>query len=83
MDKGKKASSIISSGPEMIKRTRSYDESVERIKAELTVKYSELLNKEGNLVRRFLLEIRMQLEIRRAIRDLTSSAKLHLKTQGY
>lgn len=71
---------IVFDGPQRITGTKEYAQQVEKIRAEINLKYSKLLKNEKNPFKRMYVQVKQQREIKRAIRQLTSLDKLYLHT---
>ncbi|QHT70317.1 hypothetical protein GXP67_28525 [Rhodocytophaga rosea] len=69
---------IMASSPEMIMNTKEYEQNVKNIKAEITLKYSQMIRQEKNAFKRVLLKIKKRSEIKKVIKQLTSLDKLYL-----
>ncbi len=65
-------------GRREFERTSEFRKKVEEIKKEISAKYSMLISSEKNLIRRFLLRIKMDLEIRNRVKEISSNENLHL-----
>jgi hypothetical protein len=72
-----KTSKIIEGGMEDFEKTTQYNLKIAEIKNDLTAKYSDVLAKETNWIKRFLIEVRLSIEISRKIRELSSRKNLH------
>jgi hypothetical protein len=68
---------LIEGGRDEFERTNEFAIKVEEIKKELTDKYSLALSSERTWVRRLLLKIKLEIEIRKKIRALSSFKNLH------
>ncbi len=69
---------IIANSPQIIRNTQQYKQKVEDIRAEITLKYDEMLKGEKNSLKRVLLHLKKSQEINRAIRQLTSLGNLYI-----
>ncbi len=58
-------------------RIDEFTNKVEEIRKDLTEKYSQKLSNERNWVRRFLIKVNLEVEIRKRIRTLSSLKNLH------
>jgi len=64
-------------GRDEFERTDEFMKKVEEIRKDLTEKYSQKLSNERNWLRRFLIKIKREIEIRKRIRALSSVKNLH------
>ena len=72
---------LIEGGRDEFERTSEFMNKVEEIRKDLTDKYSQKLSKERNWIRRFLIKVKLELEIRKRIRALSSLKNLHVMAQ--
>ena len=72
---------LIEGGRDEFEKTSEFMNRVEEIRKELTEKYSQKLSNERNWVRRFLIKVKLEIEIRKKIRMLSSLKNLHAMAQ--
>jgi hypothetical protein len=72
-------SGIIESGPQNFKNSKTYSDKVKAIKEEIKINYRSLLDSEPDFMRRIILKLKMEIEIRRAISKLNSQEKVYLQ----
>jgi hypothetical protein len=77
----KMKSNIIESGPRNFKNSKTYLDKVKAIKEEIKTNYKSLLENEPDFIRRIILKLKMEIEIRRAISKLNSLEKMYLQTR--
>lgn len=68
---------IIEGGKDRFEETDQFNTRVKEIRREVADKYSQKISNEKNLVRRLLLIVRMKLETRNRIHEVSSSKNLH------
>ena len=68
---------IIEGGMENFEETAQFNAKVSEIRRDLTAKYSEVLLNETNWLKHFLIKVRLEIEINRKIRELSSRKNLH------
>jgi type III secretory pathway component EscV len=64
-------------GRDEFEGTDEFINKVEEIRKDLTEKYSQKLSNERNWVRRFSIKVKLEVEIRKRIRALSSLKNLH------
>lgn len=64
-------------GVDEFESTAEFMNEVEEIRKEVTDTYSQKLSNERNWLRRFLIKVRLEIEIRKKIRVLSSLKNLH------
>ncbi len=69
---------LIEGGRDEFERTSEFINKVEEIRKELTDKYSQKLSNERNWVRRFIVKVKLEIEIKKRIRALSSLKNLHV-----
>ena len=69
---------LFEGGKEEFERTDGFLNKVEEIRREVTNKYSKELSNERSWVRRFLIKVKLEIEIRKRIRALSSMKNLHI-----
>ena len=69
--------SLIEGGRDELESTSEFNNKVNEIKKELTDKYSQILLNERNWVRRLLIRVKLNIEIRKRIQALSSLKNLH------
>jgi hypothetical protein len=74
-------SKIIESGPQHFKDSKTYLDKVKAIKEGIKMNYKSLLDNEPNFIRRIILKLKMEIEIRRAVSKLNSLEKMYLQTR--
>jgi hypothetical protein len=72
-------SKIISNGPKEFQKSKTYLDKDNAIKEETKTKYKFLFDKEHNFIKRIILKLRMEIEIRRKISKLRSLDKMYLQ----
>ena len=68
---------LFEGGRDEFERTSEFMNKVEEIRKDLTDKYSQKLSNERNWVRRFIIKIKLEIEIRKSVRALSSLKNLH------
>ncbi len=68
---------LIEGGKENLENTNEFKKKVEEIKKEVTDKYSPNLLNEKNWIKRILIIVRRDIEIRKRISELSSLKNLH------
>ena len=68
---------LFEGGRDEFEGTDEFINKVEEIRKDLTDKYSQKLSKERNWVRRFIIKIKLEIEIRKRVRALSSLKNLH------
>ena len=68
---------LIEGGRDEFERTSDFINKVEEIRKDLTDKYSQKLSNERNWVTRFIIKIKLEIEIRKRVRALSSLKNLH------
>ena len=76
--KPKQDLNIINNGDVQWKSTNEYKRKVDEIKKEVNDKYSFILLNEKNWMKRLFIEIRLWIETRKRIQELSSLKNLHL-----
>ncbi|MEQ9442048.1 MAG: hypothetical protein RIG62_23615 [Cyclobacteriaceae bacterium] len=71
-------SRIIADGRERFERTPEFANKVEEIKKEVNQKYALILLSERSWIRQQLTKIKLRIEVKRRIEELSSSKNLHL-----
>ena len=69
--------SLTADGKDVWEQTEAYKENVAKIEKEVAEKYSNVLSAEKNWIKRFLIRIRVQVEIANRIDEVSSSRNLH------
>lgn len=69
---------LIEGGRESLESTSEFIKKVSEIKKEVTDKYSLTIVNEKNRVKRLLIKIKLQIEIRKRVRGLSSLKNLHI-----
>jgi len=64
-------------GRDEFESTDEFMNKVEEIRKGLTAKYSQKLSNERNWIKRFLIKVKLEIEIRKRIRALSSLENLH------
>ena len=64
-------------GRDEFERTEEFMNKVEEIRKELMEKYSQKLSNERNWLRRFFISVKLEIEIGKRIRALSSLKNLH------
>ena len=70
-------SKIIEGGIDKFEETAQFNTKVAEIRRDLTAKYSEAVSNEKNWLKRFLIKVRLEIEINRKVRELSSLKNLH------
>lgn len=68
---------IIEGGRQELEGTNEFQNKVDEIRKELTQKYSPTLSTERNWLRRLLIKVKLEIEIRKRIQALSSLKNLH------
>jgi hypothetical protein len=68
---------LFKGGRDEFERTDEFMNRVEEIKKDLKDKYSQKLSNERKWVKRFLIKVKLEIEIRKRIRALSSLKNLH------
>jgi hypothetical protein len=68
---------LIEGGRDEFEGTEEFMNKEEEIRKDLTDKYAQKLSNERNWVRRFLIKVKLGIEIRKKIRTLSSLKNLH------
>ena len=68
---------IIEGGREELESTDEFNNKVDEIIKELTDKYSLALSSERNWMRRLLIRVKLEIEIRKRVHALSSLKNLH------
>lgn len=71
-------SKIIEGGIDNFEETAQFNTKVAEIRRDLTAKCSEAISSEKYWLKRFLIKVRLQIEINRKIRELSSLKNLHI-----
>ena len=69
---------LIHDGKSNWKKTETFKRQSNEIKEAVTAKYSSLLALEQNWFKRILLHLKLQLELRKKIDELSSERNLHI-----
>lgn len=69
---------LIEEGRANLENTSEFIKKVDEIKKEVTDKYSLTMVNEKNWVKRILIKIKLQIEIRKRVRELSSLKNLHI-----
>jgi len=69
---------LIEGGRANLENTSEFIKKVDEIKKEVTDKYSLTMVNEKNRVKRILIKIKLQIEIRKRVRELSSLKNLHI-----
>jgi hypothetical protein len=69
---------LIEGGRANLENTSEFIKKVDEIKKEVTDKYSLTMVNEKNWVKRILIKIKLQIEIRKRVRELSSLKNLHI-----
>jgi type III secretory pathway component EscV len=69
---------LFEGGRDEFESTRQFMAKVEEIRKDITDKYSEKLSNERNWVRRLLIKVKIEIEIRKRIRAISSFKNLHV-----
>jgi len=69
---------LIEGGRESLENTSEFIKKVDEIKKEVTSKYSLIIVNEKKWVKRLLIKIKLQIEIRKRIQQLSSLKNLHI-----
>lgn len=69
---------IIADGRERFERTTEFERKVTEIKKEVKDKYSLILLEERSWIKRLVIRIKLNVEIRRKIAELSSDKNLHV-----
>ena len=69
--------SLTADGKDVWEQTEAYKKNVAKIEKEVAEKYSNVLSAEKNWIKRFLIRIRVQVEIANRIDEVSSSRNLH------
>jgi hypothetical protein len=72
------SSEITASGSRIVKQTEDYRNKVKMIKSETYKKYQNLEKTEKNVLKKLVLKVRREMEIRNSISELTSKNRLYL-----
>ena len=72
---------LIDGGKDNWERTDEYNKKVNAIRRELLDKYSLVLSTEKNWFKRLFIEIRLWLELKKRIDELSSWKNLHVTAQ--
>ena len=68
---------LFEGGRDEFERTSEFMNKVEEIRKDITDKYSQKLSNERNWVRRFIIKVKLEIEIRKRIQALSSWKNLH------
>ena len=72
---------LIDGGKERLEQTSEFQNKVDEIRKELSEKYSLTILNEKNWIKRLLIKIRLRIEIRKRIKELSSFKNLHFINQ--
>jgi hypothetical protein len=68
---------LIEGGRDEFESTNEFTVKVREIRKELTDNYSLVLSNEGNWMRRLLIKVKLEIEIRKRVKALSSLRNLH------
>ncbi|MEJ1240497.1 hypothetical protein WBG78_20305 [Chryseolinea sp. T2] len=75
--KTKRPSNLIFGGKGIWERTAEFNRKADEIKKEVMIQYKPMLSSETNLFKRTMIHIRIWMEIRKRINELSSTRNLH------